>query len=200
MKQLVLAALSMLLAASAVQAQPFGPPGGRAASGYLAEIGAPETAVRSTIAALSDFVRENDPSDRVATMAFLERQIAPQIDFDTMARRAAGPMYRGLSPAQRNRIRGRIKEHFLGTLAGGLMRRGTANVRVVSAIPGRFGMGRGATVTVYVGTAGRPTTRLDFRLYPSQAGWKVYDVSANGRSATLFYRDRIRRRASPRYR
>ncbi|MEW8429523.1 MAG: ABC transporter substrate-binding protein [Candidatus Thiodiazotropha sp.] len=29
---------------------------------------------------------------------------------------------------------------------------------------------------------------MDFRFYRSEAGWKVFDVSANGNSAVAYYR------------
>ena len=48
---------------------------------------------------------------------------------------------------------------------------------------------------------GRYPARIDFRFYKGKAGWKVYDVAANGQSAVAHYRREFRslmRRAGPR--
>jgi len=36
-------------------------------------------------------------------------------------------------------------------------------------------------------------TRIDFRLYRSPQGWKVFDVAANGQSALTWFRQQYRR-------
>ena len=40
-------------------------------------------------------------------------------------------------------------------------------------------------------------SKLDFRMYRSDDGWKVYDVVANGRSASAYYRMQLNRKAPP---
>ena len=195
MKRLLIV-LSLVLAATSVtaQAQPYGPRGfAPSAQRYGADT--PAAIVRGAIAKLAAFARSANATDRVAAMALLERDVAPYIDFDTITRSAAGPLYRQMSPTRRNELRGRIKEHFLTTLAAGLLSYQTRNIRVV---PGGRRAGSRRSVTVWVNKTRGPATRLDFRFYRSKAGWTVYDVVANGRSVTLFYRGLIRRMSARR--
>ena len=188
------------VATLAVQAQPYGPGWGRGPGPYpgAAAVDTPEALVRGAIAKLLEFSRSESSEDRMAAIAFLEREIAQHVDFDAMTRAAAGPLYRQMSAAQRNETRSRIKEHFLTTLASGLIGYDLRDIRVARSSRDR--RGRGASVSVYLRQPRGLSTRLDFRFYPSRLGWKVYDVSANGRSATLFYRDLIRRTSGRRWR
>ena len=52
---------------------------------------------------------------------------------------------------------------------------------------GRTGM----VTTAISGPRGYPT-RLDFRFYKANNGWKVFDVMANGQSAVIHYRRQFR--------
>ena len=61
-------------------------------------------------------------------------------------------------------------------------------------------MARRGAVSVSVGVL-RPGTypaKLDFRMRRTGDGWKVYDVVANGRSASAYYRMQLNRSASTR--
>lgn len=194
----VLAFLYLSAAALAVQAQPYGPRGMHGPGGPHQAVGdTPEALVRSAIAKLVKFTQGNASGDRMASIAFLEREIAQGVDFDAMTRSAAGPLYRQMNTAQRNEIRGRIKEHFLKTLAAGVSGYDLRNIRVMSL--GSHRRDRNSSVSVYLRQPRGPATRLDFRFYRSRSGWKVYDVTANGRSATLYYRGLIRRMSGRRY-
>jgi phospholipid transport system substrate-binding protein len=44
--------------------------------------------------------------------------------------------------------------------------------------------------------AGAYPTRIDFRFYRGESGWKIFDVSANGSSALAFYRQYFARQAN----
>jgi phospholipid transport system substrate-binding protein len=194
----VIAFLFLSAAALAVQAQSYGPGRMHGAGPYQAAADTPEALVRGAIAQLVTFTRSGASDDRMATIAFLEREMARDVDFDAMTRSAAGPLYRRMDTAQRNEVRSRIKEHFLSTLAGGLSGYDLRNIRVVANLGSRR-RGHDASVSVYLRQPRGPATRLDFRFYRSRSGWKVYDVAANGRSATLYYRGLIRRTSGRRY-
>ncbi|MCU7868794.1 MAG: ABC transporter substrate-binding protein, partial [Candidatus Thiodiazotropha sp. (ex Lucinoma borealis)] len=57
-------------------------------------------------------------------------------------------------------------------------------------------------VRVGILQSGGYPANIDFRFYRSKAGWKVFDVSANGNSAIAFYRqhfvNKMRTQASKR--
>jgi len=64
----------------------------------------------------------------------------------------------------------------------------------VRFLPPRGGNdGRTAQVSVAVLNPGSYPARLDFRLYRNGDDWRVYDVSANGQSAIVHYRQQLMR-------
>jgi len=46
-----------------------------------------------------------------------------------------------------------------------------------------------AIVSVRIVQGNRPPVRLDFRMYFSRLGWRVFDVMANSSSAVMYYRN-----------
>jgi phospholipid transport system substrate-binding protein len=116
-----------------------------------------------------------------------------------MARMAAGGMYRQMDDEQRQKLEGKLREMFLAAMAQKLS---AYEKQEIEFLPPRRGGQRGDEVTLPVavrGAQGYPA-ELDFRLYRSNDGWKVFDVVANGSSAIVYYRDYFRnamRRGGP---
>ncbi len=144
------------------------------------------------------FAGQEPRPDRAALARFLDREIAPYFDFAYMARWAAGRMWPRMTPQQRREFEGRLQELFLGALAQRLAGYGGQRFRVLRP---RAGRDNEVTVGVAVQDPGRYPARLDFRFYRSPEGWKVFDVSANGNSALMYYRQyfrqQMRRRTQP---
>jgi phospholipid transport system substrate-binding protein len=118
-----------------------------------------------------------------------------------MARRAAGPFYRRLSTRGRAQLEDRLKGMFLSTLARNLSRYRGQDVRVFTD---RRSRRRGqVTVNAWLMEPRGYPTKLEFRFYRTPDGaWNVYDVSANGTSAVMYYRayiQRMMRRYGPRW-
>ena len=89
-----------------------------------------------------------------------------------------------------------IQQSFLGTMAEKL---GGYEQQQVRFLPPRGGQGgRTAQVSVAVLNPGTYPARLDFRLYRNGDDWLVYDVSANGQSAIVHYRNQLMREAQER--
>jgi len=144
---------------------------------------------------LRAFLGQPELPNKLQVAAFLDREIAPYFDFDSMAKWAAGPGYARLSAQERKALAGRIESSFLTALGGQLAGYQGQQVRML-----RPRMGARGAVSVNVGIArpGASPSRLEFRMYQSgQAGqaWKVYDVIANGRSVASYYRGQFQRTA-----
>ena len=137
---------------------------------------------------LKQFVNAyQDPSaDQVRE--FLDSQIAPSFDFPYMAKWAAGPYYRRLDDAQKERFTEVLSNTFLSALGRNLgsYAKPLPEVVVSAAQPGRTSSETvvAADVTAY----GSLKIQLLFRFYWSPDGWKIFDVSANGASAVGYYR------------
>jgi phospholipid transport system substrate-binding protein len=145
----------------------------------------PADLVRQGIDELIAFMGQRPRPTGMKVAAFLEQNVAPAFDFDYMARMAMGPAYMYLSEAQRSDLQQKIAEDFLGVLSRRLAGFSSQRVRYFRAHRGYRGE---VTVTVGIANAEGYPARLDFRLYNSGDGWKIYDVAANGRSAVSFYR------------
>ena len=148
----------------------------------------PDQVVRSGIDRLSGFLAGAQNPSPNAIRAFLEREIAPSFDFAYMARWAAGPMYRRLSAQERARMTEVLEDLFLAALAKNL---GTyaRPVPRVDVYPARASTdGNQAIVHARVVGASGLFTRLNFRFYWDERGWRIFDVSANGASAVAYYR------------
>lgn len=209
MKPYLLLSLAALLSlGGAVQAQspypgygagPYGPSYGPSYGPYRSsprmKAGAEASAVlREGMDKMLGFLAQEETPNKLQMAAFLDRQIAPYFDFRHMAKWVAGPGYARMSEEKRAELAARLEASFLDTLAKQLVGYEDQQVRFF-----RPRTTRRDAVSVKVGILrpGGYPSKLEFRMYRSDDGWKVYDVVANGRSASAYYRMQ-RKRASTR--
>jgi phospholipid transport system substrate-binding protein len=97
-----------------------------------------------------------------------------------------------MDPDAREALAAKLEARFLGTLAKRLAAYDGQQVRYF-----RPRITRRGAVSVSVGLLqpGTYPAKLDFRMYRGDEGWKIYDVSANGRSASAYYRMQLNRTA-----
>jgi phospholipid transport system substrate-binding protein len=106
-----------------------------------------------------------------------------------MARWAAGPAWRSMSPEQRQQLQERIKQSFMTTLAGKLSSYSNQSIRYFTP------RGQGpddVRVNAWIMQPNGIPTKLEFRFYKGDAGWKIFDVRAAGNSAVAYYRNQFR--------
>jgi len=149
----------------------------------------PGAELRAGMDKLMAFFKSKKPASTVEIMAFLETEIAPSFDFDYMARMAAGPMARHMNSLQQEQLSAKIKTDFLGALVERLSDYSGQSVKYLTPRHSRGGNRASASVAI-MNPGGYPS-RLEFRFYRSNTGWKVYDVSANGQSAVLHFRRQL---------
>jgi phospholipid transport system substrate-binding protein len=142
---------------------------------------------------LLEFMNQKEVPNKLQLAAYLDKEIAPYFDFHYMARWVAGPAYARMSPDGRKALASKLEADFLGGLANRLASYKGQQVRML-----RPRMGPRGAVNVNVGIL-RPGTypsKLQFRMYRAQDGWKVYDVVASGRSVAAYYRTQFQRTAA----
>ncbi len=144
--------------------------------------------VQSLIAFMSRDPRPAPP----AIARFLNTEIAPLFDFDTMARAAAGRFYLALTPKQRSAMAEEIKHLFLTRLVQNLTLYRGQQVRF---LPARFSPdGREAVIGMVILNPDRYPARIDFRLVrETDKDWRIIDIAANGSSAVVYYRQMLAR-------
>jgi phospholipid transport system substrate-binding protein len=152
------------------------------------------TTLREGMDKLLEFLGQEKMPNRLQVAAFLDGTIAPYFDFDYMAKWVAGPRYAAMSTEQREALRASLEARFLGTLANKLVKYEGQRVRYFRPRRGARGA---VNVAVGILQPGSYPAKLDFRMYRSKDGWKIYDIVANGRSAVAFYRQESRRSRSP---
>jgi len=173
---------------------PYGPgaysPGSRADSSTEAA-----AVLREGMDKLRDFLGQQEKPNKLQVAAFLDKEIAPYFNFDQMAKWVAGPRFADMSSEQREAMAASLEARFLSALTGKLASYEGQQVRILRPRMTRPGM---AIVSVGILRPGTYPSKLDFRMYKSDDGWKVYDVVANGRSAVAFYRAEFNRSMAPR--
>jgi len=150
----------------------------------------PGQLLRDGMAKLLNFMRQPEKPAPQTIARFLEREIAPYFDFDYMAGWAGGPMGRYMNGRQRAELAQSIKQMLLGTLAERL---GGYENQDVRFFPARRAGENEVRVRVGILQPGGYPTDIDFRFYRGSDGWKVFDVSANGNSALVYYRQHFNR-------
>lgn len=124
--------------------------------------------------------------DRAQAMRFIENQITPDVDFESMTRLALGRLALRMSPQQRTEAQNAVRKNFTTKLVETM-----GDIRSTRFTVGRTypGTSRGELVVpVRLDRwRGRPLS-VNFRFYKSADGWKVFDVQAGGQSAVMFYR------------
>ena len=150
----------------------------------------PTQVLQQGVGKLVAFMGQPDRPDAARIQAFLDSEIAPYFDFEYMARWIAGSRYRSMSDPQREQLKDRLEAMFLGALAKRLGCFSNQQVRVLRA---RRGQGNEVTVGVGILQPGGYPAKMDFRFYRSVDGWKVFDVTANGSSALVYYRQQFNR-------
>ena len=147
------------------------------------------TVLKAGLKKLLGFFNSNQAPNRQLIAAFLDKEIAPYFDFAYMTKWAAGGRYMRMSDQQKMMLEQQLKTQFLSTMAQKLSTFNNQKVKYLA--PKVQGKGQVELSIAIINRGGYPA-RLDFRLYKSKNGWKVYDVSANGSSALVYYRQYFR--------
>jgi phospholipid transport system substrate-binding protein len=184
-KILTVATLTALMTSVPLQATPyFGYAQPPVRAPQMESAGAAQV-LHEGMSKLLEFMRQPERPSQQAIAAFLHNEIAPYFDFAYMSSWVAGPMNRRMNDQQRVELASSVKQMLLGTLAERLADYQNQDVRFYPAR--RVGENEVKVRVAILQASGYPAN-LDFRFYRGRAGWKVFDVTANGSSALTYYR------------
>jgi phospholipid transport system substrate-binding protein len=149
----------------------------------------PTTVLRHGIETLTGYLDNHHSVPPEQLRYFLDTEIVPYIDFQRMSYWAAGSLNRYLTPLQRRRLSEFVKARFLNAMVAQL---GHYRQSYLEYLPLRGNPYEGeVTLALRVYGVNDYPVLLEFRLYRAEAGWKVYDVVANGLSAVAHYRNEL---------
>jgi phospholipid transport system substrate-binding protein len=169
-----------------------------AAAPVRAEL-APDELVKRTAEEVLAIVRADQAlqaGDPQRVLALVEEKVLPHFDFTRMTRLAMGRHWREATPEQQQQITREFRELLVRTYTAAF-----TSYKGQSVTYKPFRMGPGDTdVTVrteIVNPDGRPPIPVDYSMYKTPNGWKVYDVTIENVSLVATYRgtfnDEIRR-------
>ncbi len=154
----------------------------------------PASIVKAGVTKLTSFIKSGRAQNRELALAFMETEIEPYFDFKYMTRWAAGPAWRHMSPQQRAGMEQQLKTSFMNTLAQKLVTYTNQPIRYFTP---RGQDSNDVRVRVWIMQPDGIPTRLEFRFYRSDDGWKIFDVKAEGNSAVVYYRNQFRHLMQP---
>ena len=140
--------------------------------------------MESSLYWMQDLTGTDNPRDPAAIVALMEDQAARFFDFSTMAYEIAGPRYARMNVLQRSHFQNRLRDNLFHKLAYrfGMFSNRIPRVRpILPEQTGRNSVAAGA----YFFHPGGPDFRLLFYFHRTPMGWRIYDVTSNGRSAVV---------------
>jgi len=164
------------------------PSGGNYGSGASqwtprAEQNSPADMLRDGVQQLTRFL--DSKPNRGALTSYLDRMVAPWFDFDYMAQWAGGRRFQQMDERQQDELAVRIKTSFLEKMSQKLASYSRQRAMFLPAESDGYGQ---MTLPIVIENPDGYPSHLEFVMRQTGQGWKVVDVSANGMSALVFYR------------
>jgi phospholipid transport system substrate-binding protein len=173
--ELVAIALALLLAAFHMAA---------VAGAENAPLELVRSATQTLLAALdADPALRTDPSQ---LQRLAERYAAPRFDFVALARLTLGKHWRTATAAQQRRFTEAFRRLLVRTYSVSLAQ--YSDQRIEYQLLKRSGDGRRASVRSRILSPGAAPIVVDYGVYDTADGWKIYDVSIEGVSLVNNYR------------
>jgi len=193
-----LAAACLVLAVSAQASAartPASPPSAENAPAAEASRHTPADIFRDSIYDLQKFLDSRQARNPAAIKAYVMKNVRPLFDMQHMAMLAAGRYYKRMTPEQRETFVGRLEENFFKQFTRQLVNRSGQQPRIQFLKMRRNQSDKRVDVLSRVSYPNNRSQRVVLRFADTPLGWRVYDVSADGHSAALYFRQYFSRQA-----
>ncbi len=151
----------------------------------------PVQTIQNALQKLQAFGAGDKQSNPAQLRGFIENEIIPHFAFDQMTYWIAGPFARQMSAQNMQELEAQVKKTFLNSLSTHLGSYDAATTRV-NFRPVNYRSQDEAVVSALIYSPNQPPAKLDFRMKARSnnqgSSWKIIDISANGISAALYYR------------
>lgn len=149
---------------------------------------APDVIVKDTTNEVLTLIKQDKEltSNRSKLLALIDAKVLPHFDFARMTRIAVGRNWRDATPEQQTRLVSEFRSLLVNTYSGAL---GSYKNQVFEFLPLRAAAtDTDVTVKAKIIQQGRESIPLDYAIYKTASGWKVYDISVDGVSLLVNYR------------
>ena len=151
---------------------------------------APDALVSKVTANVLDAIKSDkqlQAGDRKKALALAEQKILPHVDFRETARLATGKAWNGATPEQQNQIVNEFRSLLVRIYSNAIdVYRG----QTMKMLPVRLPSGATeVTVRNQYLSAGQPPVPVDYAMKKTPEGWQIYDITVDGVSLVLTYRD-----------
>ena len=151
---------------------------------------APDALVSKVTADVLDAIKSDkqlQAGDRKKAFALAEQKILPHVDFRETARLATGRAWNGATPEQQNQIVIEFRSLLVRIYSNAIdVYRG----QTMKVLPVRLASGATeVTVRNQYLSAGQPPEPVDYAMKKTPEGWQIYDITVDGVSLVLTYRD-----------
>ena len=151
---------------------------------------APDALVSKVTADVLDAIKSDkqlQAGDRKKALALAEQKILPHVDFRETARLATGKAWNGATPEQQNQIVNEFRSLLVRIYSNAIdVYRG----QTMKVLPVRLSSGATeVTVRNQYLSAGQPPVPVDYAMKKTPEGWQIYDITVDGVSLVLTYRD-----------
>lgn len=160
----------------------------------LAQDLAPDDLVRKVTADVLDAIKADkqlQAGDRKKALALAEQKILPHVDFRESARLAMGKAWNSATPEQQDQIVNEFRAMLVRIYSSAIdvYRGQTMKVLPVRLPPGATDV----TVRNQFLRVGQPPVPVEYAMRKTPAGWMIYDITVDGISLVLTYRDEFGR-------
>lgn len=150
---------------------------------------APDRLVAKVTAEVLEAIRQDkalQSGDRERALALAEEKVLPYVDFERMTQLAVGRPWRTASPAQQRSLAREFRALLVRTYSNALdaYRGQTMEVQPLSIAPDATDV----RVRNRYLAPGRPPVPIDYQMWKSPEGWKIYDIVVDGISLVATYR------------
>ncbi|WP_295585462.1 phospholipid-binding protein MlaC [uncultured Lamprocystis sp.] len=124
--------------------------------------------------------------DPALIYGMIDQILAPHFDFKKITQGALGQHWRAATPAQQQALMDGFKQVLVRTYARSLLNYSGEEIRYLPVKP--TGKDNTVIVPTEVRAPGATPIPIDYRMYNSGGGWKVFDVIVNSASLVSNYR------------
>lgn len=150
----------------------------------------PDQVIKQTAEKVLGTIRDNKQKFRnnpQAVFDLVQQDMAPHFDFEYAARLVLGRAWRTASPEQRKTFIDAFMHYLVNSYANGLVKYADSKIEV-EPFRGRPSDER-ATIRTLVTPPNRKPIHVDYAMRRTDDGWKAFDVSGEGVSYVMSYRN-----------
>ncbi|QCP53029.1 ABC transporter substrate-binding protein [Trinickia violacea] len=148
----------------------------------------PQTLIQTVTQQIMEEVRQQalTPDDIPRIMSIVNRDILPYVDFRRTTQYAMGRFWRSSTPQQQDQVVEQFKQLLIHTYSGALALVNTDQKFEYPPSPNDSSATDAVVRTIAPGKNGQ--IQIDYRLYKSPQGWRVYDINVLGAWLIQTYR------------